>query len=273
MKRLKPTTSGSRKMSFESRENVTAKKPYKKLTVKLTRHSGRDSFGRISIRHRGGGSKRLYRLIDFSPERVEGEAVVKTVEYDPNRNTRIALVERQDGSKNYILAVEGVKVGSTVSFGSSVEVKLGSRLPLKKIPTGTAINSIELTPNSKAKAVRSAGTAAVILSKDSDWIHIKLPSGEVRKFNPNCFASIGQLSNAEHKMITIGKAGRTRHMGRKPVVRGKAMNPVSHPHGGGEGVNPIGLKYPKTPWGKIAIGGKTRKVKNPTDVFRVRRRK
>lgn len=270
---VKPTTSGRRGMSFEDRSDITAKKPFKKLTVKLNRTGGRDSFGHISTRHIGGGAKRHYRIINFSSvgEGVTGE--VKTIEYDPNRNARISLVKLDSGNHIYIISPIGIQIGQKIEFGSDVKNNLGNRQKIKNIPTGVAIHNIELYPGSNAKLVRSAGTNAKILSKDGDYAHIKLPSTEVRKIHIECFATLGQVSNIEHKDLVYGKAGRKRHMGIRPTVRGKAMYPAAHPHGGGEGVNPIGLKYPKTPWGKNAYGVITRKSKKPSNNAIVRSRR
>lgn len=257
MRIVKPMTSGQRGVIYEDRSDITSNKPHKKLTKKIKKRSGRDWLGHISIRHRGGGAKKKYRIINFSmiPDLV---ARVISIEYDPYRNARIALIESSGLQKYYILAPVNLKVGNTINWSKNTEIKLGNRLILDDIPTGTFIHNIELTPQSKAKIVRSAGTSAVILSKDDNWINIKLPSSEVRKFHKNCYASIGQVSNIEHKLISFGNAGRKRHLGIRPTVRGKAMYPAAHPHGGGEGVNPIGLKHPKTKWGKPARGVKTR---------------
>ena len=271
IKSRKPTTSGQRFVQYEDKSKITSQKPHKKLLKVINKKSGRDVLGHISTRHKGGGAKRLYRLVDFSNTTFK-DAKVETIEYDPNRNAYIALINI-DGNKKYIIAPTELKIGQLISFQDETSIKAGNRMQLKNIPTGSFIHNLELQPSSKAKIVRAAGTAATLLSKDDLYITVKLPSGEIRKFNPLCYASIGQVSNPEHKLIKIGKAGRKRHMGIRPTVRGKAMHPAAHPHGGGEGVNPIGLKYPKTPWGKIAIGGKTRKVKKPSSKLILVRRK
>lgn len=272
MKTMKPTTSGLRMVVYESRSEVSVKKPFKKLTKPSNKIDGRDRFGHISIRHRGNGEKRMYRMIDFSQSKNGETAQVNTIEYDPNRNARIALIRFEDGERRYIIAPADIKIGQNITISENTTIKLGNRMQIGNIPTGIMIHNIELQPNSKAKLVRSAGTGATILSKDDRYAYIKLPSSEVRKFGLKCFASIGQVSNIEHKAIKVGKAGRKRHMGIRPTVRGKVMSPRSHPHGGGEGVNPIGLKYPKTPWGKHAIGGKTRKKSKPSSILIVKRR-
>lgn len=272
MKIQKPITSGQRGVSYDDRSDITSKKPARSLTKRLNKTGGRDRFGHISTRHRGGGVKRKYRIINFTPGNIGIKGVIQTIEYDPNRNTRIALVKYDDQTICYILAPNETKVGDTVISGKG-KINPGNRMPLEFIPNGVAIHNIELQPGSKAKLVRSAGTSALVLSKDGDYANVKLPSGEVRKINLKCNASIGQLSNIEHKAISVGKAGRKRLMGRRPSVRGKAMNPNDHPHGGGEGQNSIGLKYPKTPWGKHALGVKTRHKKKPSTSFIVKGRK
>jgi large subunit ribosomal protein L2 len=273
MRIVKPTTSGQRGITYDSRKDITAKKPAASLTVTLKKTGGRDRFGHISTRHRGGGVKRKYRIIDFGPGKTGQTATVKTIEYDPNRNVRIALIKYSDEEIRYILAPLDLKVDDTIEFGENVKAKLGNRLKIKNIPTGMTVHNIELQPGSKAKIVRSAGTGAIIQSKDGNYANVKLPSGEVRKIHVESYASVGQLSNIEHKAISVGKAGRMRLMGRRPHVRGKAMNPNDHPHGGGEGHTSIGLKYPKTPWGKHALGVKTRKKKKPSSAFIVKGRK
>ena len=269
---VKPTTSGQRGISYEDRHIITVSKPNKKLTSHKKRISGRDEFGRISIRHRGGGAKRQYRLVDFSSGNIGQSATVETIEYDPNRNARIALIRYNNDEKRYIVAPQKIDVGQNISFDDKTRISVGNRCLLEHIPTGVSIHNIELTPSSKAKIVRSAGTQGLILSKDELYAHIKLPSGEVRKFNLACRASIGQVSNIEHKTITVGKAGRMRHMGKRPTVRGKVMSTRSHPHGGGEASNSIGLKYPKTPWGKHALGVRTRDKHKPSSILIVKRR-
>lgn len=272
IRQVKPTTSGQRGITYEDRHVLTTTKPYKKLTVHKKKISGRDDRGRISIRHRGGGAKRQYRIVDFGSGSLGASALVETIEYDPNRNARIALIRYEDNVKRYIIAPATLQVGQKIYFDDVTRIVAGNRCLLDTIPTGVPIHNIELTPSSKAKIVRSAGVQALILSKDELYAHIKLPSGEVRKFNRACRASIGQVSNIEHKAITIGKAGRMRHMGKRPTVRGKVMSTRSHPHGGGEASNSIGLKYPKTPWGKHALGVRTRDKHKPSSSLVVKRR-
>jgi len=269
----KPTTQSRRNMSVTDYSILTKKAPEKNLTVKLDRSFGRDNTGQISVRHKGGGNKRKYRIISSLIDRMDQEATVVALEYDPNRSSFIVLVEWADKTKNYILAWENAQVGEKVMAADKTEVKPGNRMRLENIPTGVAIFDLEIHPGQGGKMVKGAGNQTVILSKEGAYVQVKLPSGEVRKFNRKCFATIGQTSNATHSMVRIGKAGRARHMGIRPTVRGKAMHPAAHPHGGGEGVNPIGLKYPKTPWGKHALGVKTRKKHKYSDKLIVKRRK
>ena len=273
IKICKPTTQSRRKMSFTDYSILTKKKPEKKLTVKLDRTGGRDNLGHISIRHKGGGNKRKYRIISFLNDKIDMKANVIALEYDPNRTAFIVLVEYTDKTRAYILAWEGAKVGDEVICSEKTEIKLGNRMALANIATGIAIFDLEIHPGQGGKMVKSAGSQAVILSKEGDYVLVKMVSGEVRKFNKKCFASVGQVSNSTNSMVRIGKAGRNRHKGIRPTVRGKAMNPNSHPHGGGEGQNSIGLKYPKTPWGKHALGVRTRKKHKYSDNLIVRRRK
>jgi len=273
LKLYKPTTQSRRKMSVTDYSILSKKSPDKSLLRVLKKHAGRDDKGRISVRHQGGGSKRKYRIISSLSERLDTPAKVTSVEYDPNRSAFIALIQYKDGVKAYIIAWEDIKVGDEIQASEKTEMKLGNRMRLKNIPTGVQIFDVEMQPSQGGKLVRSAGNSTVILAKDSPLVQVKMPSGEIRKVNEKCFASIGQVSNISHSAVRIGKAGRKRNMGIRPSVRGKAMNPNSHPHGGGEGQNPIGLKYPKTPWGKIAIGGKTRKKNKYSDKFIVKRRK
>ncbi|MEK7062070.1 MAG: 50S ribosomal protein L2 [Patescibacteria group bacterium] len=272
IKTYKPVTPSRRSMTVTDFSSLTAKKPSKRLTVKLNTHAGRDNLGHISVRHRGGGVKRNYRLIDLKQFAKQINKVL-TIEYDPYRSAFIALIENQDKKKSYILAPDGLKVGEKVEVAEKADIETGNRMQLKNIPSGTQIHNLEVQPRSGGKMVRSAGQYATISSKEDEYINVKLPSGEIRKFHSLCYASIGRLSNIQHSNVTIGKAGRKRLMGIRPTVRGKAMYPAAHPHGGGEGRNPIGLKYPKTPWGKIAIGGKTRKKKKPSNKFIVKKRK
>lgn len=273
IKIYKPTTSGRRKMSVTDYSILNKKKPEKRLTRALNRSKGRDNTGQISVRHKGGGAKRKYRLISTLSDKIEMEAKIEALEYDPNRSSFIVLVRFTDNSIAYLLAWDGVKVGDEVVSQDKTEIKPGNRMRIKNIPTGIAIYDVEVRPGQGGRLIKSAGTQAFILAKEGDYAQIKMPSGEIRKININSFASIGQVSNLTHSAQRIGKAGRKRHMGVRPTVRGKAMHPAAHPHGGGEGVNPIGLKYPKTPWGKNAYGVKTRKRKKYSAKMIVRRRK
>ncbi|MEI6040344.1 MAG: 50S ribosomal protein L2 [Candidatus Berkelbacteria bacterium] len=273
IKVYKPTTHSRRKMSVTDYSILTKKEPEKKLTVKLNRSAGRDNTGQISVRHKGGGNKRKYRIISSLSDKLGQKATVTALEYDPNRSSFIALVEYQeDKTKAYILAWENLKVGEVVEAADKAEITPGNRMRLENIPTGISIFDIEIHPGQGGKMVKGAGAQAVILSKDGEYVQVKMPSGEIRKINKKCFASIGQTSNATHFMVRIGKAGRKRHMGVRPTVRGKAMNPNSHPHGGGEGQNSIGMKYPKTPWGKHALGVRTRKKNKYSNKLIVKRR-
>lgn len=273
LKQYKPTTSARRKMTGTDFSILTAQKPRKSLTVSLKRNAGRDNTGQISVRHKGGGAKRRFRILTSLDKKMNIEATVSQIEYDPNRSAFIALVNFKDGTIAYILAWEGIKVKEKVVANDSNEIKNGNRLKLKNIPTGVGIFDIEIQPAQKGKLIRSAGTCATIVAKEGRWVNLKMPSGEIRKVIAECFASIGQVSNPTHSAIRIGKAGRNRHKGIRPSVRGKAMHPDAHPHGGGEGVNPIGLKYPKTPWGKHAFGVRTRKKHKYSEKMIIRRRK
>jgi len=247
--------------------------PLKKLTAGFKRDKGRNNQGRITTRHRGGGAKRLYRFIDFKQDKIDIPARVFSIEYDPNRTVRIARLHYADGEKRYILAPEGLKVGDEIIVSEKAELKPGNRMKLKNIPQGTIVHNIELQPGKGGQVVKSAGSEATVLAHEGDYVQVILPSSEVRRFHGDVMASIGQLSNIEHSSIVVGKAGRSRHLGIRPAVRGTAMNPVDHPHGGGEGRQGIGLKYPKTPWGKHALGVKTRNKKKKSGKFIVRRRK
>lgn len=269
----RPNTAGRRKISFENSSVLTKEEPEKSLLVSIKKHAGRDRRGRISVRHRGGGAKRLYRKISDLGEELDQKAKVLALEYDPNRSAHIGLVEFEDKTKAYILAPQGLKVGDTLIAQEKAPLKIGNRLQLRHIPVGTEIYDIELYPQARTRLARSAGAFGQLFAREEkDYVQIKLPSGEIRKVLGKCFASIGRVSNPEHQLVRIGQAGRKRHLGRRPTVRGKAMHPAAHPHGGGEGVSPIGLKHPKTPWGKIARGKRTRR--NPrTDKFIVKRRK
>jgi len=253
--------------------NLSKIKPLKKLTVGFSRGVGRNNQGRITTRHKGGGVKRNYRLIDFKQDKINVPAKVFSIEYDPNRTTRIARLHYADGEKRYILAPDGLKVGDQIIAAEKTKLEPGNRMRLKNIPQGTMIHNIELHPGTGGKAIRSAGSGATVLAREGDYVQVVLPSSEVRKFHGDVMASIGQLSNTEHGSINLGKAGRSRYLGIRPAVRGSAMNPVDHPHGGGEGRQSIGLKYPKTPWGKHALGVKTRNKKKKSWKFIVRRRK
>ncbi|MEX1064297.1 MAG: 50S ribosomal protein L2 [Candidatus Paceibacterota bacterium] len=272
-KKYKPTTPGRRQMIGYDFSNLSKSDPLKSLTTGFKRGVGRNNQGRITSRHRGGGVKRRYRTIDFKQEKIDIPAKVFSIEYDPNRTTRIALLHYIDGEKRYILAPEGVKVGSEIIVAERAKLEPGNRMRLKNIPQGTMVHNIEMHPGKGGQMIRSAGTGATVLAHEGKYVQVILPSSEVRQFHGDVMASIGQLSNAEHSSIVIGKAGRSRYLGRRPKVRGTAMNPVDHPHGGGEGRQPIGLKYPKTPWGKHALGVKTRDKKKKSAKFIVRRRK
>lgn len=270
IRRYKPTSPGRRGMSVVTNDDVTRDKPEKGLIEILKKHSGRNNQGRISVRHRGGGSKRYYRKIDFKRNKPGIPAKVASIEYDPNRSARIALLHYVDGEKRYILAPLGLKVGDMVQSGQGSAIRVGNALPLHDIPLGTQVHNIELHAGRGGQFVRSAGTSAQLMAKVDDYAQLRMPSGEVRMFRLECMATLGQVGNVDHGNIQIGKAGRNRHLGKRPTVRGSVMNPSDHPHGGGEGKAPIGGQ-PKTPWGKPAMGFRTRKNKR-TDKFIVRRR-
>lgn len=273
IKTYKPVTPSRRYMTTSDFSAISKEKRVKSLTKRTNKNSGRNSHGRITVRHRGGGSKRIYRNIDFKRFDFDKKATVESLQYDPNRTSFIMLVEMEDGTKNYYIAPEGIKAGDTVtSSQGKIEPKVGNRMKLKYIPEGVSVYNIEIVPASGGKIVRSAGSSATLATRDSGYAQIKLPSGEIRLINEECLATIGQVSNTDHSNQVIGKAGRKRHMGKRPTVRGKVMNPVDHPHGGGEARNPIGLVHPKTPWGKPALGRKTRKKKKYSDKFIVKRR-
>ncbi len=274
IKTFKPTTPSRRQMTVSGFDGIDKKaKPEPSLTESLKKHAGRNSYGRITVRHRGGGNKRKYRIIDFKRDKMDMEATVIRLEGpNPNRSANIALVEYADGEKRYILAPVGLNPGDKVVSSASADIKVGNCLPIEKIPVGTVIHNIELHPGNGAQLVRSAGTAAQLMAKEGRDAQIRMPSGEVRIVRVNCKATIGQVGNIEHENINIGKAGRKRHMGWRPTVRGSVMNPCDHPHGGGEGRAPVGRPGPVTPWGKPALGYKTRKGKNPTNKFIVKRR-
>jgi large subunit ribosomal protein L2 len=266
----RPTSPGRRDMSVSTFEEITKKRPEKSLVEPLKQRAGRNSAGRISVRHRGGGHKRMYRVIDWKRNKAGVGSVVEAIEYDPNRSARIALLRYEDGEKRYILAPSGVKVGQKISSGPTAEIQNGNALPLRNIPLGSQIHAIELKVGRGAQMVRSAGNSAQLMAKDGDWAQVRLPSGEVRLVHLDCIATLGAVGNAEHATLNYGKAGRNRWRGRRPTVRGSVMNPRDHPHGGGEGKAPIGGQ-PQTPWGKPAMGFKTRRRKN-TDKFIVRKR-
>ncbi|MDR0671861.1 MAG: 50S ribosomal protein L2 [Oscillospiraceae bacterium] len=272
IKYFRPTTPSRRHMSVLSFEGLTKKPPERKLTEALRGKAGRNSYGRITVRHRGGGHKRKYRIIDFKRNKVDIPAAVLALEYDPNRSANIALLAYEDGEKRYILAPVGLKVGDTVMSGLGADIKPGNSLPISAIPLGTFIHNIELYPGKGGQIARGAGTAAQLMAKEGKMAQVRLPSGEVRYVRMNCRATIGQVGNIDYENVQIGKAGRKRHMGWRPTVRGSVMNPVDHPHGGGEGKSPIGRAGPVTPWGKPTLGYKTRKKKNLTDRFIVKRR-
>lgn len=273
IKKYKPTTNARRNMSTLVNEEITTDKPEKSLLVPLKKKAGRNNQGRITVRHHGGGSKRNYRIIDFKRNKDDIVGTVKTIEYDPNRSANIALVVYQDGEKRYIIAPEGIKVGQKIISGENVDVKVGNALPLKKIPVGSIIHNVELYPGAGGQLVRSAGASAQVLGREDKYVLIRLSSGEVRKIYNVCRATIGEVGNADHMNVTIGKAGRKRHMGYRPTVRGSVMNPIDHPHGGGEGKTPVGRKAPLSPWGKITVGLKTRRDKKKSSEHIVHRRK
>ena len=273
VKSFKPYSAGRRFMTVSSFDEITTDKPEKSLTVRLTKTGGRNQQGKLTVRHRGGGHKRLYRIIDFKRSKDGIPARVATIEYDPNRSARIALLNYADGEKRYILAPNGLKVGDVVESGAEADIKPGNALPLKNIPLGTIIHAVELKIGKGAQLVRSAGTSAQLMAKEGDYALLRMPSGEIRRVHVNCRATIGEVGNLEHENITIGKAGRSRWLGRRPETRGIAMNPNDHPHGGGEGRSPVGRKSPMTKWGKIAMGKKTRRKKKASNRLIVHRRK
>ena len=272
IRKIKPNTPGQRFMTVSTYEEITCTTPERSLMESLKSNAGRNNKGRITVRHRGGGAKRQYRIIDFKRNKDNIPAKVATVEYDPNRSANIALLHYADGEKRYILAAEGLKVGDVVRSGSDADIKPGNALKLIDIPVGTFIHNIELYPGKGAQLVRSAGVAAQLISKEGGIAQVRLPSGEVRIIRLDCKATIGQVGNIEHDTIKLGKAGKTRHLGIRPTVRGSVMNPCDHPHGGGEGKSPVGRPSPVTPWGKPALGYKTRNKKARTDKFIVKRR-
>ena len=272
IKNYKPTTPGRRGMSVIDYSNLSKVAPEKSLLAPKNKKAGRNSYGRITIRHRGGGNRQKYRIIDFKRNKLDVAGTVMTLEYDPNRSAHIALVQYEDGEKRYIIAPAGLKVGDTVVAGAAADIKPGNALPLSSIPTGTFIHNVELYPGKGAQLARSAGVMAQLMGKENNLAMIRLPSGEMRYVPLSCMATIGQVGNADHSNMQIGKAGRKRHMGWRPTVRGSVTNPCDHPHGGGEGKSPIGRSGPVTPWGKPALGYKTRKTHNRSDKFIVKRR-
>ncbi|MBO5170685.1 MAG: 50S ribosomal protein L2 [Oscillospiraceae bacterium] len=273
IKTFKPYTPSRRNMTVSAFDGVDKKaKPERSLVETLKKNAGRNSYGHITVRHRGGGNKRKYRVIDFKRQKLDMPATVQRIEYDPNRSAFIALIKYEDETLSYILAPYGLKAGDQVVSSASADIKPGNCLPIANIPVGTVIHNVELQPGHGAQLVRSAGAAAQLMAKEGDLAQVRLPSGEVRYVRMNCTACIGQVGNLDHENVHIGKAGRTRHMGIRPTVRGSVMNPNDHPHGGGEGRAPVGRPGPVTPWGKPALGYKTRKGKNPTNKFIIKRR-
>ena len=271
IKKYKPTTPGRRGMTVTDYSVLSKVEPERSLLEPMKKSAGRNNLGRITVRHHGGGNRTKYRVIDFKRDKVDMPAVVKTLEYDPNRSAHIALVQYEDGEKRYIIAPEGLKVGDTVMSGAGAHIKPGNCLPFANIPVGTIIHNIELYPGKGAQLVRSAGNMAQLMAKEGKYALVRLPSGEMRNVPVNCIATIGQVGNVDHENVNIGKAGRKRHMGWRPTVRGSVMNPCDHPHGGGEGKSPVGRPGPVTPWGKPAMGYKTRKHHARSDKFIVKR--
>ena len=272
IKKYKPTTPGQRGMTVSTFEEITTSTPEKSLTETLKKHAGRNVRGKITVRHRGGGTRHKYRIIDFKRRKDDIPGKVATIEYDPNRSANIALIVYADGEKRYILAPNKLKVGDVIYSGPEADIKVGNALPIANIPVGTMIHNIELKPGKGGQLARSAGNAAQLMAKEDKYAQVRLPSGEVRKVLIQCRATIGEVGNADHSNIQIGKAGRKRHMGIRPTVRGSVMNPNDHPHGGGEGRAPIGRKSPVTPWGKPALGYKTRKKNKASNQYIVKRR-
>ena len=272
IKVYKPVTPGRRGMTVVDYSGLSKVAPEKSLLESLKKHSGRNSYGRITVRHKGGGNRRKYRIIDFKRNKLGMNATVLTLEYDPNRSAFIALVQYEDGEKRYIIAPEKLAVGDVIRNGSDADIKPGNALALADIPVGTVIHNVELYPGKGAQLVRSAGNMAQLMAKENGYALIRLPSGELRNVSEKCMATIGVVSNSDHANVNYGKAGRIRHMGTRPTVRGSVMNPCDHPHGGGEGKSPVGRPGPVTPWGKPALGYKTRKANSRTDKFIVKRR-
>ena len=273
VKKYNPTSPARRGMSVLTFDEITKKEPEKSLLEPLKKNAGRNSYGRITVRHQGGGAKQKYRVIDFKRDKDGIKAKVTAIEYDPNRSANIALLNYADGEKRYIIAPEGLKVGDFVESGENADIKPGNALQLNNIPVGTLLHNIELKPGKGAQLVRSAGISAQLMAKENDYAQIRLPSGEVRMFRLNCKATIGVVGNHDHENVSIGKAGRKRWMGIRPTVRGSAMNPADHPHGGGEGKSPIGKPGPLTPWGKPTLGYKTRKKNKKSSDYIIKKRK
>jgi len=273
IKKYKPTSNGRRNMTASDFAEITTSTPEKSLLAPLKKKGGRNNQGKLTVRHQGGGHKRQYRIIDFKRNKDGIPGRVATIEYDPNRSANIALINYVDGEKRYILAPKNLEVGMEIMSGPEADIKVGNALPLQNIPVGTVIHNIELKPGKGGQLVRSAGTSAQLLGKEGRYVLVRLNSGEVRLVLATCRATVGQVGNEQHELINIGKAGRSRWLGKRPTVRGSVMNPVDHPHGGGEGRSPIGRKSPMSPWGKPTLGFKTRKKKNKSDKFIVRRRK
>ena len=272
IKVYQPTTASRRQMTVTDYSGLSKVAPEKSLLAPIKKNAGRNSYGRITVRHRGGGNRRKYRIIDFKRDKQGMNATVLTLEYDPNRSAFIALVQYEDGEKRYIIAPNGLAVGDVIRAGADSDIKPGNALALANIPVGTFIHNIELYPGKGAQLVRAAGNMAQLMGKEEDYVLVRLPSGEMRKIPAGCMASIGQVSNIDHENVNLGKAGKTRHRGIRPTVRGSVMNPCDHPHGGGEGKSPVGRPGPVTPWGKPALGYKTRATHNRTDKFIVKRR-
>ena len=273
IKTFRPYTPSRRNMTALTNDEITKTTPEKSLLAKKKKNAGRNSYGRITVRHQGGGNRQKYRIIDFKRKKDNMEATVIGIEYDPNRTSNIALIQYEDGEKAYILAPVGLKDGDKVVSGENVDIKPGNCLPIENIPVGTLIHNIELNPGQGGKMVKAAGGEAQLMAKEGEYAHVRLPSGEMRLVRAKCRATIGTIGNTDHGNVKLGKAGRTRHMGVRPTVRGSVMNPVDHPHGGGEGKAPVGHSGPLTPWGKPALGYKTRKKNNRTDKYIVKRRK
>ncbi len=272
IKQYKATTPSRRGMTVLTNDEITKSTPEKSLVTVLKKNAGRNSYGKITVRHHGGGSRRKYRIIDFKRRKVDVKATVIAIEYDPNRSANIALLQYEDGEKAYILAPIGLKVNDVVMSGANADIKPGNNLPISSIPVGTLIHCIELKPGKGAQMVRSAGNSAQLMAKEGKYAHVRLPSGEMRLVSVNCTATIGQVGNTEHENVKLGKAGKSRWLGKRPEVRGSVMNPNDHPHGGGEGKSPVGRPGPVTPWGKPALGYKTRNKKKASNKFIVKRR-